>query len=328
MIKDVMTMASLIVSHFPKARQNESLADKTTFGVGGRALGYLPVRSPEELWAAVSEARRHKLHYLVIAGGSNAVFGDELYRGLVIHYLNPEGEIKVVAGEVSCEAGVPLAHLIEVAMNAGLAGMETLSGIPGTVGGAIVGNAGAYGQCISDHLVAVQIFDPVAAERGGGKIEWITKEQGAFAYRDSIFKKNDWLVLRARFQLAPGDPTTLHQKSREIITLREKKYAPGLRCPGSFFKNVLVKKVSKKSLALVDQSKIIEGKIPSGYLLQAAGACGLREGGAVVADFHGNLIINEGAASYHDVRELAKRLKKLVKERFGIKLEEEVRYML
>lgn len=118
----------------------------------------------------------------------------------------------------------------------------------------------------------------------------------------------------------------LEAKSREIIQMREKKYKPGIRCPGSFFKNVLVKDVSKKSLALVDASKIIDGKIPAGWLLEQVGAKRMREGGVYIADFHGNLLVNDGKGTEKDVRKLARKLKEMVKAKFGIELEEEIRY--
>ena len=118
----------------------------------------------------------------------------------------------------------------------------------------------------------------------------------------------------------------LEKISYDIIKTRLKKYKLGLRCPGSFFKNVLVKEVSEKSLKLISQNKIIEGKIPAGYLLEEVGAKGMRVGGIQIADFHGNLFINTGLAKAVDVKKLAKILKNRVKKKFGIVLEEEIRY--
>ena len=105
-----------------------------------------------------------------------------------------------------------------------------------------------------------------------------------------------------------------------------KKYKPGLKCPGSFFKNVLVRDASQRTLKLIDKIKIIKSKIPTGYLLEEVGAKGMRRGGIKIADFHGNLFINEGAGTARDVKELAKELKKRVRDHFGIELEEEVMY--
>ena len=136
------------------------------------------------------------------------------------------------------------------------------------------------------------------------------------------------MILRAEFKLKKGDKKMLIKKSREIIKIRSAKYDPNLRCPGSFFKNVLVSEVPKKSLALIDSTKIRDGKVPTGYLLEAAGAKGARVGGIYVADWHGNLLVNDGRGTYRDVIMLTTKLKKLVQKKFGITLEEEVRYMI
>ena len=133
--------------------------------------------------------------------------------------------------------------------------------------------------------------------------------------------------MRAEFKLKKGDKKVLAKKSREIIKVRSEKYNPNLRCPGSFFKNVLISDVSRVTLARIDKQKIRAGKIPAGYLLEAVGAKGRRVGGIYVADFHGNLLINDGHGTYRDVRLLAAKLKKLVQKKFGIELDEEVRYI-
>ena len=125
-----------------------------------------------------------------------------------------------------------------------------------------------------------------------------------------------------------GNKKELIKKSREIIRIRSEKYNSQLRCPGSFFKNVLVKDISNQAKKLIDPIKIRDGKIPAGYLLEAVGAKGMRQGGIYVADFHGNLLVNDRHGTYRDVVTLAIKLKKLVQKKFGITLEEEVRYMV
>jgi len=315
-----------------KLKRNVPLAPYTTFGVGGRARYFISVSNTAELIEAVLLAKKKNWPYFLIAGGSNVVFGDKFFRGLVIRFVP---KVKVVKDSprhwrglsLTVESNLPLAQLIKTAIKSGLAGLESLSGIPGTVGGAIVGNAGAYGQCVSDCLTRVQIFDP-DVKHSVFNIRWLTKKQCRFTYRDSVFKSNNWLILRAEFCLPKGDKKILTKKSREIIKIRSEKYNSNLRCPGSFFKNVLVNDVPKAALAKIDEQKIINGKIPAGYLLETVGAKGMSVGGIHVADFHGNLLINDGHGTYRDVITLATKLKKLVQKRFGIILEEEVRYML
>ena len=310
--------------------RNVSLAPLTTFGVGGRERYFLSVSNSAELVEAVGLAKEKKWPYFLIAGGSNVVSSDNTFRGLAIHFVSKVSPCQRQELTLICRANLPLGRLIRTAISHNLAGLETLLGIPGTVGGAIVGNAGAYGQCISNHLVRVQILDarrPRGRLASGTGIRWLTKRQCRFTYRDSIFKSREWLILKAEFKLIKGDKKKLTAKSREIIRIRSEKYDPKLRCPGSFFKNVLVKDVSRATLAKIDRGKIIEGKIPAGYLLEQVGAKGMKFGGLRVADHHGNLLVNDGAATYREVRMLAAKLKKLVQAKFHITLDEEVRYL-
>ncbi len=300
-----------------KLKNNVRLAPLSTFKIGGRVKFFCEVRNDRELLTAITEAKKLKVTYKIIAGGSNVVFPDENLNCLLIKINS--SNLKISVNQIMANAGVDLAAVIKKAISRGLAGLETLSGIPGTVGGAIVGNAGAYGHSISEAAEKVEVLD-------GKKKLWLNNRECKFHYRESIFKKKPWIILRAVLKFKKGDSKALAKISQEIIQTRLKKYKPGLRCPGSFFKNVLVKEVSKKSLKLIPQNKIIEGKIPTGYLLEEVGAKGMRVGGIKVANFHGNLFINDGGAKAKDVKGLAKILKNRVKQKFGIILEEEVRY--
>jgi UDP-N-acetylmuramate dehydrogenase len=298
-------------------RKDVPLAPLSTFHIGGRAELFCEVASPEELIAAVRWAEDKRRPYKILGSGSNVVFPDSRLKGFLIRIA--DGKLRFQGRTCVVDAGVPLGEVIEGAIRRGLRGLETLSGIPGTIGGAVVGNAGAYGHSISEVVDRVEIWD-------GRRRRFLTRRQCAFEYRESIFKEKPFVLLRAFLQFWRGNARTLRRTSRDIIARREKKYRPGLRCPGSFFKNVLAKTVSQSSLARVDGSKIIDGKIPSGYLLEEVGAKGMRVGGIVVAGFHGNLFINDDKATARDVRSLARVLRKRVQQRFGIQLEEEIRY--
>jgi len=310
------------VTKFPIAppvhlRKNVALAPLSTFRIGGRVEYYCEVRTGNELVAMMEWARKSGLRARILAGGSNVVFPDTLLRGLLIRIVG--GRIALRGTQCEADPGVALAAVIERAIRAGLAGIETLSGIPGTIGGAVVGNAGAYGHSISEVVERIEVWD-------GRKIRWLTREGCRFRYRESVFKQKPLLLLRVCLRFRRGDAKKLRGISRDIIRLRLKKYRPGLRCPGSFFKNVLVREVSKAALGRVDRAKIIEGKIPAGYLLEEAGARGMKHGGIAIASFHGNLFINRGGATAQDVRAMARALKSKVQRRFGIRLEEEIRY--
>ncbi len=300
-----------------KFKKNVPLAPLSTFRIGGRAEYFCEAKNSEDLFEAVNFAKTKKIPYRILAGGSNVVFPDSKLKGLLIKVS--AGGIKVEKSRITVGAAVPLAEVIRVSIRAGLKGLETLSGIPGTVGGAVVGNAGAYGHSISEVVEKVEIWD-------GKKTRKLDDKHCRFAYRDSILKHKPYIVLGITLKLRTGNAKKLKEKSKEIIKIREKKYKPGIKCPGSFFKNVLVKNVSKKALSKIDNSKIIEGKIPAGYLLEEVSAKGIRVGGIRIADFHGNLFINKGKGKASDVKKLARLLKARVKRKFGITFEEEIRY--
>lgn len=300
-----------------KIRKNIPLKPLSTFKIGGKAKYFCEARNDEELFEAVARAKELGVSYKIIAGGSNVVFPDRTLNCLLIRIKS--NRIEISDRMIIADAGAELMRAVDLAVGHGLRGLETLSGIPGTIGGAIVGNAGAYGHSISEVVDNVEIWD-------GKQKRWLKNKDCGFQYRESIFKKGPYVILRAALKFKKGNPKELKRISRDIIEARLKKYKPGLRCPGSFFKNVRVKDVSKKSLKLIDRSKVIEGKIPAGYLLEEVGAKGVRCGGIRIADFHGNLFINDGSAKAADVRKLARILKNRVRGKFGIELGEEVRY--
>ena len=297
--------------------ENVPLAPLATFGIGGKARYFVSTDSPEKLIEVINFTREKHIPYRLFAGGSNVVFPDEGLDCLVIRVLG--GITSVEGSQLTVDAGVLLSEVILRAINNGLSGLEMLSGIPGTVGGAVVGNAGAYGHSISEVIENVELFDGKTARIMG-------VEECRFRYRNSIFKGNPWIVLRVTLKFENSDSDNLKNIFLEIIKEREAKYRPGLKCPGSFFKNILVSEVDPILLSRIDQNKIIEGKIPACFLLDTVGARGMRVGEVEIASFHGNLFINRGNGKAHEVIELAEILKEKVKKRFDILLEEEIRY--
>ena len=331
---------------FPQAKKNVSLAPYTTFGLGGRAEYLLVTRDPQKVVTAIQTAKKNNFPYYLMGGGSNIICNDQsTIKGLVVVYDDRNGsspvEIQTKGRTITCACCLPLSKLVALSIAKGFAGLESLTDIPGTVGGALVGNAGAYGHAIAETLDSVLIFDGLPARRTSSSAKalrdktakqektkrWISRKECQFSYRDSIFKRKNYALLSAKFKFNQGDKKDLQKMAASITADRLVKYGHS-KSPGSFFKNILVSKVSKKSLALVDQTKIIDGKIPTGYLLATVGAKGMKLGGLKIADYHGNLIINQGGATFRDVTNLVKILKDRVYTKFGIKLEEEVRYMI
>lgn len=327
-----------------KIQQNISIAKRSTFKVGGKASFFCEVKNFKDLVGAVEAANRLNTPFKLMAGGSNIVFPDGVLNEFLIKVKSfSRPFIKIEGSKIEVDSGAELMKLIKTAIRNGLKGLETLSGIPGTVGGAIVGNAGAYGHSISEVVDKIEVFGPVrnsppkgssgprlragAVSNGmGWKRYWLSNKDCRFHYRHSVFKEQPWIVLRAVLKFKKENPKELKKTSQNIIIARIKKYKSGLRCPGSFFKNVLVSETSQKSLRLIDKEKIIEGKIPAGYLLEQVGAKGMHLGGIRIADFHGNLLINSGTATAKDVKKMAEILKMRVQKKFGINLEEEIRY--
>jgi UDP-N-acetylmuramate dehydrogenase len=214
-----------------------------------------------------------------------------------------------------------LQNLVDQTAAAGLKGLETMTGIPGFTGAAIYGNAGAYGHAISERVTSVLFFD-------GTKRRQFTNAQCEFQYRESIFKRNkDWIILSADLTLTPADPAELQKTAAGILAIRNEKYPPTMKCAGSIFKNFLVANLPTAVVAALPPGVIREGKVPSAYFLEQAGAKGLAIGEIQVATYHANLIYNHGHGTAADLRAVIRQLKLLVATQFGITLEEEVQYV-
>lgn len=298
-----------------RAKKGVLLAPFTTLKIGGPAAIFFEARTEAELIKAVKLARFFNVPWLLLGGGSNLLISDQGFAGLVIY--NRILGTKVIGNKVTVESGEPLDKLIKNAVSHGLGGIEKMSGIPGTVGGAIFGNAGAYGQLISDHLLRVKVFD-------GEKTRWLSREECKFAYRESIFQKEGWIILTAEVEFNPASKTKLRKTSQGIVDLRSAKYPKELKCPGSFFKNVLVSKQSPQTLKKIPKEVISHGKIPAGYLLEAVGAKGKQKGEIKIADYHANLFFNLRNGKAMDFFWLAKHFQLKVKNKFGLVLEPEV----
>ncbi len=292
-----------------------SLAELTTLRIGGTGDWFTRVYEVEQLAAAVAWVTERHLPFLLLGEGSNVLFPDSGFRGLVIknRFLGFER----YTDEVQVAGGENLGEVIQRVNRMHLAGLESMYGIPGTVAGAIVGNAGAYGQEIRQSIIEVTTWSPAGLQtfdRGGMQ----------FGYRHSILKdRRDLFVLNCRLRLE-RTAENLTAKSDEILRKRLVKYPIGLRCPGSFFKNVLVGQLSPEVLAGIPPDFIQFGKIPAGRLLEEVGAKGASRGDALIADYHGNLLINRRLASSEDVLALAEEYAQKVWDRFQVRLEPEI----
>ncbi|MEE8348814.1 MAG: UDP-N-acetylmuramate dehydrogenase [Acidobacteriota bacterium] len=296
-------------------KREASLARLSTLKIGGTAQWYTQIETLQQFQQAQAWAKKEGLSTFYLGDGSNVLFPDGCLPGLVIHNgikgrEQSENEVEVGGGE-------KLEDVIGWVNDLGLAGMERLYGIPGTLAGALVGNAGAYGQQVSDVVVEVSFWS-------GDQVEVLAASDLHFAYRDSRFKTHrEWFILNCRLRLTRS-VESLRDRSGEILSRRLEKYPLGLRCPGSFFKNISVAEIADKTLETIPADFIMFDKIPAGKLLEAVGAPGVRRGDAQFATYHGNLIINLGQATSQDILSLAEEYAERVWERFSIRLEPEI----
>jgi UDP-N-acetylmuramate dehydrogenase len=299
--------------------ENEPLSRHTRFALGGPAPIFADTEDEEAFVSAVAALSAGSTPWTVIGEGSNLVVSDQGYDGIVLRYrgaaLSRDGE------RVTTQAGATLQSLVDFTVENSLEGLDRMTGIPGFVGAAIYGNAGAYGQSASDTLESVHFLDR-------GQIREFSSVQCEFRYRDSVFKRRkDWLLLSAVFRLNPGDAAVLKPTSDEILATRNRKFPPEMRCAGSVFKNLLFKELSESVRAQVPETVVKKGKVPAAWFLEQVGARGLRHGGIHVAEYHANLIYNAGGATAAELREVLDDLKRRVWERFGLRLEEEVQFL-
>lgn len=305
-----------------KIEENVSLKPLTTFKVGGPARYYVRAQAPAEIGEAVDFAEERKIPFYILGGGSNVVFADRGYPGIVIHIS--DGGIAVEGEKIFAGAGVPLETVVKKAAEHHLAGLERLAGIPGSFGGGVRGNAGAFGAEISNFITTVKVFD-----KKSGMVREFSREQCRFTYRSSLFKADPTLViLSAELRLKPGHRAELEQIMLETKDKREKKHPQDACCAGSFFMNPVVKNEKlRKEFELDNGVPPKDDKLPAGWLIDHVGLRGKTIGGAMVSHLHPNYVVNTGEATAEDIVMLASLVKMRVRDELGVQLKEEVQYV-
>ena len=288
-------------------KESVLLRDYSNFNIGGKADYFFEAISITELVKSILLAREHSFPYFIIGGGYNLLFDDDGFRGLIIK--NSVIGIKQMGkkAEIEALAGTPLGDLIQFSTDKSLSGFEFLAGIPGTVGGAVFSNAGAFGNSIGTFLKDAEILSKK------GKRVKVKKDYFEFKYRHSVLNKKYDVFLRAVFELQQGEKEEIKAHIEENLEKRKSNHPPEeVACAGSYFKNPV----------LPDGRRV-----PAAYFLDKVGAKNMRVGGAAVYEGHANFIINEERASAQDVLRLAQELKGRVRERFSVELEEEVIFL-
>ncbi len=291
--------------NFPEVQVNKPLDTYSTFGIGGPADLFYDLKNLNELSSLVKEAKTREVPYMILGGGSNTIFADEGFRGLVIHITAKN--IIQEEGFIVAEAGALLSQVVQFGIKFGFSGMEKLMGLPGTIGGAVRGNAGAYGTEIKSVFYKALLYNE---ERGTFEAG---KNYFEFGYRTTKIKKNDDIILKVYLELGDYNPQGMAE-AMDILKNRVSKQPKG-KSTGSFFKNP----GGGPGSATADDEKL-----KAGYLLEQAGCKGLQVGKVKVSDEHANWLMNVGGGTQKDVLELSKILQEKVQEKFGIILEREV----
>jgi UDP-N-acetylmuramate dehydrogenase len=290
-------------------KKDAALSNYTTFRLGGTCFYLLTCQKPIQLEDTIFHLVTKKIPFIVIGGGSNLVVSDKGVRAVVVRYFTDESFFTQNKTEVIAAGSVKLDALSLFAAERGLAGLNFAAGIYGTVAGAIVGNAGAFGKQVSDVLKSV-----VVISRNGKKKE-IPASSLKFSYRNSILKQTNDVVLEARLALRPCEKASLLKEREEILLLRHERH-PDIRafpCAGSFFRNLKPSSSAEKRQA-------------AGWFLEQVGAKQLRVGGAGVFEKHANIIVRVSeACAAQDVFDLSRKMAAAVKKEFGITLTREVR---
>lgn len=278
---------------------HEPMSKHTTFRVGGEADCLIMIHEEQELTKLIRYLNQIEEAYFIVGNGSNLLVGDKGYRGVVLKFDGPMGEVQTKGTVIRAGAGALLSKVAAQAKEHGLCGMEFAAGIPGSIGGAVVMNAGAYGGEIKDCIVSARVMD------SAGNESILSREQLELGYRTSVIQSRGDLVLEAEFQFEPGDPREIRERMKELNAKRRDKQPLEFASAGSTFKRP-------------------EGHF-AGKLIEDAGLRGYRIGDAQVSEKHCGFVVNRGHATAKEVLAVICDVQKKVLESSGVKLEPEVK---
>lgn len=306
-----------IEAAFPSAKQGARLGAYTTFKIGGPAKYLVPVKNVDELKRALEIAHEHHLEYFVFGGGSNMLVSDDGFDGMAIKIeMNASS---VVDDRVIADAGILTSALARASIDGGLTGFEWGIGVPGTVGGAVRGNAGAFGGEMKEVVESVDALVD-------GEVRTFSNAECKFKYRHSIFKENSGIVIGVTLKLKYDEERNGLKKMMEYLDNRNKTQPKGVPSTGCIFKNYEFFEPDPR-WENVPEEFLIKKRIPAGWLIEQAGLKGHRVGDAMISEAHGNFTVNMGHATATDVHALVAKVKEGVAEKFGIDLEEEIQYI-
>ena len=288
----------------PRILRGEPLASHCRFRIGGPADFFCEVQNAGQLNEAVNFAQEQQQRYFIYSGGSNLFFDDRGFRGLVVRFVNGGYSIGRDRRSVSVSAGYDLPELVRYLGSEGLGGLEFLGNIPGSVGGAVVGNAGCYGKEIASYLISAGVYDTVSGETLQAGPEFFE-----FGYRHSKLKYDGrYIVVDAALRVEERPAVLIFKEVEDELKMRLAKHPHNAWCGGSFFKNP-------------------DRETPAWHLIREAGLDNATVGGAMLSPRHANFLINTGEATSRDVIELVRRVRGAVRRQTGVELVPEVRYV-
>lgn len=303
-------------------REKVLLKDYTTFKIGGPADYFVEAASLEEVTEAVAWAKEHSQKIFALGGGSNLLVSDLGFRGLVIK-LNLQ-RLDFTGNQVMVGAGVMLAYLLNQALGNNLTGLEFAAGIPGTVGGAVRGNAGTYGLAMDSVVKNISYLDE------NFNLQKMSASQAEFTYRHSIFKTKPFIILEVELELDSGDLAGAKALVAERIKYRQDTQ-PTEPSAGCIFKNIRFEDVNIDELKVrgLEVDRFFQHrKIPAAYIIEKMGLKGYTIGQAQVSEKHANYIINKGGAKSDDVIMLISYIKQQIRDKYGVQLMEEVQFLV
>ena len=280
---------------------DEPLAAHTTFRIGGPADCFCTIESTEELQNAIGVARDLEVPWFILGRGSNLLVSDEGYRGLILHIGRGFEQVHIEGETVTAQSGISLSALGRIVLEHSLDGFSFAAGIPGSLGGAVYMNAGAYGGEMKDILVSALVMDPE------GSCFLLSNEEMGLGYRESVFQHRDWIILEATLKLRAGDRDKIEADMKDLMQRRSSKQPLEYPSAGSVFKR------------------------PPGYfaggLIEEAGLKGFQIGGARISEKHAGFIINAGEATAADVVALVRHAQDVVEHDSGVRLEPELKIL-
>ncbi|MBH41491.1 MAG: UDP-N-acetylenolpyruvoylglucosamine reductase [Candidatus Magasanikbacteria bacterium] len=306
---------------YGKVRTQESLAKHITYKIGGPAKYFITIKDISHLPDVLRLIDGEGINRIILGGGSNILFPDEGYDGVVIKIVDKHFTIS--GTEVEAVASAQMKEISQGTVSASLAGFVWAIGVPGTIAGALRGNAAYNGIAMEDAVSKVEVYRD-------GEVVILTQEECMFGPKDSVFKYNTDVILRIWLELKKGDTQEIAQEAMENIAYRKRTQPEGFGSAGCVFKNIVVEEKDKAAfLAKFSDEKIKEiltkyNKIPVGRVVELLGLKGRKSGKAQISTVHGNFIINLGGASAKDIHVLIDLIKENVYNTYGLDLEEEI----